>query len=240
MKSLIINRDKYIKIRSDHHGFLSRITIGIFLLICVALILGSSIHAINKDEEGSLNDGSGKEQISYHGSKVSESEEEISPIKIDGDNEIDNNNSSSSPEIIKNSTPEEYLVTKVVDGDTIYVSGIETRIRLIGIDTPEIHNGPVQCYGPEASNYLTGLILGKYVGLESDAASGDMDRYGRPLRYVYYNGENVNQKILLEGYGREADFGSEYKYRTEFVESEKSAITNNRGLWSPSTCNGEE
>ncbi len=237
MKSLIINRDKYIKTRSSSYGALSRIAIVIFSLVCAVSILGSSLYAANKDE-GDVSNGVSEKEISYSSSENSKNKEEQSSIKVNNNNET--NNAYSDPEIIRSSVPEKYLVTRVVDGDTIYVSGIKKRIRLIGINTPEIYNESVQCYGPEASNYLKEFILGKYVGLESDATSGDVDIYGRPLRYVYYNGENVNQKILLEGYGEEASYGSEYKYRAQFIESEKSAIANNKGLWSPDTCNGQE
>src|SRR3989344_6399298 len=47
-------------------------------------------------------------------------------------------------------------VLKVVDGDTIEVilSGRTERVRLIGIDSPEVLDDrkPIQCFGEEASN----------------------------------------------------------------------------------------
>lgn len=240
MKSLIINREKYIKTHSTSHEVLPITAIFVFSLICVISILGSSLYAVNRGIEEASDEYGEEEQIVISSLGDGEDKEEQLPIENNEDDESSERNAFSAPEIIRSSVPENYFVTKIVDGDTIYVSGIETRIRLIGINTPEIHNGPVQCYGPEATDYLAGLILGKYVGLEYDAASGDIDRYGRPLRFVYYNGENVNQKILLEGYGKETSYGSEYKYRDIFVESEKSAIAGNKGLWSPVTCNGLE
>ena len=143
--------------------------------------------------------------------------------------------------LVKSSMPETYLVTRITDGDTIYVEGIATRIRLIGVNTPEVGSNvrSAECFGPEASQYLSSLILGKHVGLESDASVGDIDKYGRPLRYIYLAGENINQKIIAEGYGREASYGSDYKYRASFVKSEKIARETKRGLWSPATCNGQ-
>ena len=215
MRGLILNRNNYLKERGTGKAFGFIIGLASILFI---LIIASSFFP--KDYTHS----EGNDILSNNTDVVVE----------------ENENKSVKPQIIRNGTTEKYLVTKVVDGDTIYVSGVETRIRLIGIDTPEIHNEPVQCYGPEATNYLTGLILGKYVGLESDAASGDMDRYERPLRYVYYNGENVNQKILLEGYGRESSYGSEYKYKDNFIKSQDYAFKNKLGLWSDNTCSGLE
>ena len=53
-------------------------------------------------------------------------------------------------------------VVEVTDGDTIRVKtgrGVE-RVRLIGIDTPEVdHSGPNDdCFGEEAKAFLTAMI----------------------------------------------------------------------------------
>lgn len=240
MKGLILDRKKYIIERSDYDSivrWISVFVVATFIVGIVALLnIVSSNNNIAKVDDTTNNDPS-RQYVEYENEKESEKYDN----KLDLSKQelrINKKEQEADDLIIKNNIPENYYVTKIVDGDTIYVSGIETRIRLIGINTPEIHNGPVQCYGLEASNYLEQLILGKYVGLESDAASGDLDIYGRPLRYVYYNGENVNQKILLEGYGKEASYGSEYRYRSQFLKAEKNAISNSKGLWSFSTCNG--
>ena len=57
----------------------------------------------------------------------------------------------------------EAIVLRVVDGDTIVVDlgdGEKTKVRLIGVDTPEtVHpRKPVECYGPEASAFLKQLL----------------------------------------------------------------------------------
>ena len=243
MKGLILDRKKYIIERSVYDSIVRRLGVFVVLVFIIGMAALFGAVGINRNtitRADDISENNSNQYVEYEGEKVSESYNDQSNLgKQESDTSKEELNKTDDL-IIKKDILENYYVTKIVDGDTIYVSGIETRIRLIGINTPEIHNGPVQCYGPEASDYLAGLILGKYVGLEYDAASGDVDIYGRPLRYIYYNGENVNQKILLEGYGKEASYGSEYKYRDKFVESEKSAITNNKGLWSPATCNGQE
>src|SRR5690606_33410536 len=79
-------------------------------------------------------------------------------------------------------------VTRVVDGDTIdvkYLAGAElpaTRVRLIGVDTPEVH-GQTEAYGAEASAFTKEQLVGKTVWLERDVS--ETDRYGRALRYVW-------------------------------------------------------
>lgn len=78
-------------------------------------------------------------------------------------------------------------IVKVVDGDTVDVrlkSGKKKRIRVIGIDTPEVH-GTTECMGPEASeNAKKSFRRGTRVILYSDTSQDLEDRYGRLLRYV--------------------------------------------------------
>ena len=88
----------------------------------------------------------------------------------------------------------EGIVTHVVDGDTVDVriGGRTERVRLIGVDTPEVvaPTRPVQCYGAEASAHTKQLLpAGTAVRLERDAVS--RDQYGRLLAYVYRSGDNL-------------------------------------------------
>lgn len=70
-----------------------------------------------------------------------------------------------------------YLVTRVIDGDTVELGNGES-VRVVGIDTPE--RG--ECGYAEATANLQRLALGKRVRLgDSDE---DRDRYGRLLRYL--------------------------------------------------------
>jgi len=73
--------------------------------------------------------------------------------------------------------PRTYLVTRIVDGDTLELGNGET-VRLAGIDTPEVG----ECGFEKASNALADLVLGEPVTL--GASDEDRDRYGRLLRYV--------------------------------------------------------
>lgn len=79
---------------------------------------------------------------------------------------------------------EDTTVERVVDGDTIVVAG-GTRVRLIGIDTPETKDPrkPVQCFGTEAAAHMSSLIgPGTPVRLVHDVER--LDRFGRTLAYV--------------------------------------------------------
>ena len=122
-------------------------------------------------------------------------------------------------------------VTHVSDGDTLTVDCLPTRVRLVGVDTPE-STIKKQCYGKEASNY-TKQLLGQSVYVETDPASGDLDRYGRPLRYIILeDGTNYNQKLIELGYGMLYVFNhQQFKYKDAFAAAEQRAHGANLGLW---------
>jgi endonuclease YncB( thermonuclease family) len=111
------------------------------------------------------------------------------------------------------------FVTKVIDGDTIIADG-ET-IRLLGIDADEKGQ---KCYDA-AKRKLSELLLNKYVDLEY--FNEDTDAYGRKLRYIILNGENINLKLVKEGYV--VARVSNDPYKQELIEAEKFARENKIG-----------
>lgn len=128
-------------------------------------------------------------------------------------------------------------VLKVIDGDTIEVNlnSKTERIRLIGIDSPEVldERRSVQCFGKEASSKAREILNGKTINLESDPTQGERDEYGRLLRYVFFDSLSFNKFMIREGYAYEYTFkGNFYKYQSEFVQAEKEARKNKIGLWS--------
>jgi micrococcal nuclease len=76
---------------------------------------------------------------------------------------------------------EKAFVTRVVDGDTIWVelSGESKKIRFIGVNTPEKGEDMYQ----EATDYTTEMLLEQTIYLEKDIS--DVDQYGRLLRYIW-------------------------------------------------------
>ena len=61
----------------------------------------------------------------------------------------------------------QFLITHVIDGDTIVLDNGE-KVRLIGVDAPEIthENIPAQRFGEEAKNFLRKLAEGAKCTLE--------------------------------------------------------------------------
>ena len=109
-------------------------------------------------------------------------------------------------------------VSRVVDGDTIYVSsgGRSQDVRLIGIDTPETvdPDRPVGCYGPQASAFMKHWLTGRSVKLVYDRETHD--KYGRFLAYVYVDGTrpvSVEQRLLRLGYARTLAIPAQHRAR---------------------------
>lgn len=131
-----------------------------------------------------------------------------------------------------------FTVLEVIDGDTIDIDIADdkhesTRIRLIGVDTPETKHPTIgkMYYGPEATKYTTEQALGKEVMIFLDAASDQRDRYGRLLAYVILSdGRVLNAELIKNGFG--------YAYlnfpHSEFATYQalmQEAIGEKKGLW---------
>lgn len=133
------------------------------------------------------------------------------------------------------SNPQIFLVTRVVDGDTIVIEGGK-KVRYIGIDTPETVDPrkPVQCFGKEASARNKELVLGKRVRLEKDIT--DADKYGRLLRYVYVDDEFVNLRLVEDGFAFSYTYPPDVKYQKKITKAQRQAREEKRGLWA--ACSG--
>lgn len=121
-------------------------------------------------------------------------------------------------------------VVRVVDGDTIEIEGGQ-KVRYIGIDTPETVDPkkPVECFGKEASAKNKELVEGKIVELEKDIS--ETDRYGRLLRYVWIDGQMVNELLVKTGYARLETVPPDIKYSELLANEEKQARETSQGLW---------
>lgn len=118
---------------------------------------------------------------------------------------------------------EKTIVTSVVDGDTIVISGGE-RARLLGIDTPE----KGEFFYKEAKARLEQLVENKEVLLEREGEN--KDKYGRLLRYLFIDDTNINLKLVEEGYAI-CYFYEQSKYQEACKKLEENAMTNKIGRW---------
>ncbi|MET9516537.1 thermonuclease family protein [Streptomyces sp. NPDC002994] len=130
------------------------------------------------------------------------------------------------------------VVERIVDGDTIEVSGdgqilprdSSLRVRLLAIDAPEEGT----CYSDEATARLEQLLpVGSTVRIERDK---DLkDRYDRYLLYVWNEqGEFVNESLARTGHAEAVLFEPNDKHWPTISQAGDAAELNDSGLWS--TC----
>lgn len=132
-------------------------------------------------------------------------------------------------------------VIRVVDGDTIHVTlrGQDVTVRMVGIDTPETvkPESPIECFGPESSDFAKGELEGRTVTLEYDASQGRTDRYGRTLAYVWIEEAQdelrlFNLEAVAGGYAEERQYGSTpFAWKDAFRAAENAARRSGAGLW---------
>jgi micrococcal nuclease len=132
------------------------------------------------------------------------------------------------------SLAEHLTVAYVDDGDTIICENrdITIRVRLVGIDAPEIGKNkkdPAQPFGTEAKLVLEKLVLHKVV----DIVGYGLDDYNRLLAVVDTNGKNINLEMLRQGmaevYGRKTPRGLNIDL---YRKAEEEAKKFSRGIWS--------
>lgn len=125
-----------------------------------------------------------------------------------------------------------YTVERIVDGDTIVVrdSGAPVRVRLIGIDTPEVRPEP-ECGADAATARLRELTPdGSRVWSTSDREP--LDRYDRELLYLWNaDGVFVNEALVAEGHAESLRIPPNTRYATEFADAERSAKAAGLGRW---------
>lgn len=114
---------------------------------------------------------------------------------------------------------------RVVDGDTVWVTGIG-KVRLIGVDTPEL-GGVGREAEPGASRakeFVIKLIEGKPVLLKFDEER--YDSYGRTLAYIYTEGgESVGELLLAAGLA-EPIFYFPYRMKARYLDLWRSRKLN--------------
>src|SRR5512134_3419079 len=113
----------------------------------------------------------------------------------------------------------------VVDGDTIVVAG--ERVRLQGIDAPELHQS-CTAYGQQwACGRTSAEWLREYLnGRQVECVGHARDRYSRLLAVCYVGGESINERIVREGWA--LDFR---RYSSDYLPAEAEAKRVGAGLW---------
>lgn len=134
----------------------------------------------------------------------------------------------------------EMTVESVHDGDTLrahvatpneVVGDLEsTRVRLLGIDTPEI-SPELDCWGAEATAKLASLVPpGSTIWAAADVEVHD--RYGRTLLYVWTpDGRFVNGELVGAGDARVEVYSPNRAQETLLRSLESAAAAATLGQW---------
>jgi len=128
----------------------------------------------------------------------------------------------------------QFKVTRVIDGDTFKAVGhdIEIKVRLAGIDTPEMSkkkNESGQPFSKKAKQFLADLVLNKTV----DVQGYGIGPYGRQLAVIYVDGKNVNLELVKAGLAEVYKGKSPRNFDVKpYYEAEKLAKKEKQGIWS--------
>ena len=142
---------------------------------------------------------------------------------------------------------QEGLVTKIVEGDTLYadIDGVSEKIRFIGINTPEIDVEAFKddYFGRDATLFTTETLREAKIYLEADKSG--RDQHSRLLRFVWLDKPSdpsnptydeiktllVNAMLVEGGYAYAHVYPPDDKYSKELKTLEKEAKKNKIGIW---------
>lgn len=131
-----------------------------------------------------------------------------------------------------------YTCTEVESGDTIIFikNGSKARIKLLGIDAPQVpfcKNEPGQPFSRESAEYLAEMILNKKVKIVLYGIEGE----GRSKGVVFVESKNVNLEMIKAGLA-EVDRRRRFPgFDLEpYINSETEARKAGLGMWSLGDC----
>lgn len=122
---------------------------------------------------------------------------------------------------------------KCVDGDTAWfiIDGKSTKVRLLGIDTPESTNY-VEEYGMDASDYTCSMLeSANNIYIEFDSNSEKHDKYDRLLGYVFADNNNLGELLLSNGLAEVKYIYGDYKYIDRYCDVQYEAYLKGIGIW---------
>jgi len=140
----------------------------------------------------------------------------------------------NSQPVITEVQPYRYLhsVAKVYDGDTIVLENGE-RVRLLGINTPEIESRLRQGEqgGQQAKLWLQKKLQQGQVYLEYDQQQ--RDKYKRLLAHCFLaDDEHLNLTIVEQGLATVTIIPPNLRYSEELISAQTQAELAQRGIWS--------
>jgi len=121
------------------------------------------------------------------------------------------------------------VIEYVHDGDTLFLDD-GRKVRLLGIDTPEIGEN-AECWGEESTMLLRSLLPeGTIVQVLADEEP--LDQYGRSLLFVFTDdATNINLELVRRGAAEVVYYAPNDLFQSELRDAETQARDAGRGLW---------
>jgi len=130
-------------------------------------------------------------------------------------------------------------VVQILSGQAFEIAGIEKqpnieqpditeRVRLEGIDVPDVAQAP---WGEAAKKQLAKLLEQQSVRLESDIEPRDST--GQRLAYVWHNDELINETLVAGGYALVVPHPPNRKYDQRLTRAQDRARILGLGIWNP-------
>lgn len=128
-------------------------------------------------------------------------------------------------------------VIKIIDGDTIWVKnnkGFCYKVRLSGINAPEICNTLPQPYGYKAKSFIATLISPQTPVYLKYATGEHYDKYGRVLAQVYRESDNlwINLQMIKEGLAYTYFISHSSTGMEKLLHAENRVIEAHKNIWS--------
>ena len=124
-------------------------------------------------------------------------------------------------------------VRYVIDGDTVILDD-NRRLRLIGIDTPELGHGgnPDQPYARQARDYLIMLLHGQHDQIYIAYDQERFDTYQRTLGHIFLpDGTNIESLILARGLATPLVIPPNLGFLDCYRMQAQTAIDQRIGIW---------
>lgn len=187
--------DSAPKTAIGHYGYLevpnqrgSKTVLKKILIVLAALVVLGMVFGEDDETLESIGDNAaaGAAEVSENPTPTEKAAEAAERQEVEDDH-------AEEPAPVEKKRAPTYLVTRVVDGDTIELGNGES-VRLVGIDTPE--RG--ECGYDQATANMERLVLAKRVRL--GVSDEDRDKYDRLLRYVNVGSKDAGLRQVARGF----------------------------------------
>lgn len=116
---------------------------------------------------------------------------------------------------------------------TLLIGGVETPVRMVGVDPPLVASGEGLPKPPEAARqFIENLLVGELVYVDRDPVLAQKDAEGNLVAYLYRAPDMlpINLELIRQGYGLVAE-DYRFTFQQAFLAHEQKARAARRGIW---------